>query len=181
MLKCPAPAGAILANWPASFGIAAEVLAALAYLAVAVLLWQRTRQQPPAVRRAFVVLAVLVAEFGVVQFLAPGEGVWKLAAAGVAIAIATVVFHLLRESQERGLAVLPTDPEPYRSLFETNPHPMWAFDEQTLQFLAVICAAFRATLDSACSSRSASPSISRSSGQSIDTATPSCLGNDAAT
>ncbi len=46
---------------------------------------------------------------------------------------------VLRESEER----LRESEAQYRLLFESNPHPMWVFDRQTLGFLAVNEAAVR--------------------------------------
>ncbi|HET6840897.1 MAG TPA: CHASE domain-containing protein [Candidatus Angelobacter sp.] len=47
-----------------------------------------------------------------------------------ALGMAEIMTARFRESEER-----------YRSLFELNPHPVWAYDRSTLQFLAVNAAA----------------------------------------
>src|SRR6185295_12125803 len=45
-----------------------------------------------------------------------------------------------RKAAERALQ---ESEEQYRVLFESNPHPMWVFDEETLRFLAVNQAAIQ--------------------------------------
>jgi diguanylate cyclase (GGDEF)-like protein/PAS domain S-box-containing protein len=48
-----------------------------------------------------------------------------------------------REGKAQALAALQANEERYRLLFETNPHPIWVFDTETLKFLAVNEAAVR--------------------------------------
>ena len=53
-----------------------------------------------------------------------------------AITGAVLVFHDVTE-QRRAEEKLHHSEERYRRLFESNPHPMWVFDVETLRFLAV--------------------------------------------
>src|SRR5262249_50391502 len=53
-----------------------------------------------------------------------------------AITGAVLVFHDVTE-QRRAEEELRRSEERYRRLFESNPHPMWVFDVETLRFLAV--------------------------------------------
>jgi PAS domain S-box-containing protein len=50
--------------------------------------------------------------------------------------------HALRE-QARGAEALRRSEEHYRRMFQNNPQPMWVYDQDTLQFLAVNEAALR--------------------------------------
>ena len=72
------------------------------------------------------------------------RGVLLLGSHGAIWLIGLLGFRLYykRERQlvserDRADAVLRDSESRYRRLFESNPHPMWVFDEQTLQFLAV--------------------------------------------
>src|SRR4051794_22840418 len=47
------------------------------------------------------------------------------------------------QNREKG-ARIPISDQGYREMFESNPLPMWVYDSETLQFLAVNKAAIRA-------------------------------------
>jgi PAS domain S-box-containing protein len=53
-----------------------------------------------------------------------------------AVTGAVLVFHDVTD-QRRAEEELRRSEERYRRLFESNPHPMWVFDAETLRFLAV--------------------------------------------
>lgn len=70
--------------------------------------------------------------YGRPEWDAEHRQVIRLLAAGRDITARTEVLHALQESERR-----------YRLLFESNPHPMWVYDQETLAFLAVNAAAIR--------------------------------------
>jgi PAS domain S-box-containing protein len=66
----------------------------------------------------------------------------RLARLGQAVTHALQEKQLRAEKQQAEAALLESA-EQYRLLFDSNPHPMWVFDQETLAFLAVNAAAVR--------------------------------------
>lgn len=54
-----------------------------------------------------------------------------------AVAAAVAQYELILSDRRRVEAVLRESEERYRQLFDCNPHPMWVYEAETLQFLAV--------------------------------------------
>jgi PAS domain S-box-containing protein len=77
---------------------------------------------------------------------APGEQQWFLVTVTPLPGerpTGAVVMHLNITAQMRAKRRLLESEEEYRVLFDSNPHPMWVFDVETLAFLAVNDAAVR--------------------------------------
>jgi|GEM_PF-893945 len=60
-----------------------------------------------------------------------------------AVAAATAQHELILSDRRRVQEALQQSEERYRQLFDSNPHPMWVYDSETLRFLAVNDAAVR--------------------------------------
>jgi hypothetical protein len=57
--------------------------------------------------------------------------------AGKLIALIPLAWDITERKQGQAAQAARTSEQQYRLLFAANPNPMWVFDEETLQFLAV--------------------------------------------
>jgi PAS domain S-box-containing protein len=83
------------------------------------------------------VLSIVVAEYFIIVPRSRGELVWDVSAPLFTfIPLTLLIIWLISAYQHRAISLRAGEAR-YRLLFENNPMPMWVFDQDTMEFLAV--------------------------------------------